>query len=39
MNKSRLITVAMAVAVVAALYRTEQGKELLTGETKFLGIF
>ncbi len=31
MNKSRLITVAMAVAVIAVLNRTSQGKTLLNG--------
>ena len=39
LTKSRLITVGMAVLAVAALYRTDQGQEFLTGETKFLGIF
>lgn len=31
MNKSRLITVAMAVAAIAILNRTSQGKTLLNG--------
>lgn len=39
MNKSRLITVAIAVGVVAAMYRVDTTRELLTGDQKFLGIF
>ena len=31
MNKSRLITVAMAVAAVALINRTAQGRKLLSG--------
>ena len=38
-SKTRLVTVGMAVAVVAIMYRIPQAKTALTGETKFLGIF
>ena len=39
MSKSRLITVATTIAVLAVLYRVQPAKEMITGETKFLGIF
>lgn len=39
MNKKTLMTVAVTVATLAAIYRVEPARELLTGDTKFLGIF
>ena len=39
MSKSRLITIAATVAVIAAMYRVDATRQVLTGESKFLGIF
>lgn len=33
------MTVALTVVVIAAAFRVEQAKEVLTGESKFLGWF
>ena len=39
MSKSRMITIGLTLLTLAAVYRVPQAKEVLTGETKFLGIF
>ncbi len=39
MTKSRLMTVGLTLATLAVIYRVDSAKEVLTGDTKFLGIF
>ena len=39
MSKNRMITIGLAVLAVAAMYRVEVTRNLLTGDQKFLGIF
>lgn len=39
MSKSRLMTVGLTLAAIAVINRVPQAKEVLTGDTKFLGIF
>lgn len=39
LTNSRLVTVALTVAVLAAIYRIDPAKEALTGDTKLFGIF
>lgn len=39
MSKTRLMTIAATVAVIAVMYRIPAAKNALTGDEKFLGIF
>lgn len=39
MTKSRMMTVGATLLVLAVAMRIPQAKEVITGETKFLGIF
>lgn len=39
LSTNRLMTVALTLAVVAIAYRVPAAKDVLTGDTKFLGIF
>lgn len=39
LSNSRLITIAMTIAVLAVIYRVEPAKEFVTGDSKFLGLF
>ncbi len=39
MNKTRLMTIATTLVVLAVIYRVDAAKNVLTGEDQFLGIF
>ena len=38
-TKAQVKTIFFAIIAIAAIHRIPQGKEILTGDTKFLGIF
>jgi len=38
-NKKDLLLIASSIAAVAAMFRFNQTKQVLTGEKKFLGLF
>jgi hypothetical protein len=38
-TKTQMMTVAFALVAVAIINRVPQAREVLTGDTKFLGIF
>lgn len=39
LTKTRLMTAGLTIALIAIAMRTDQGRSLITGDKKFLGIF
>lgn len=39
LSQNRLMTVALTIAALAAIYRIGPARDALTGDSKFLGIF